>query len=1127
MGGWEMKWFRKIMCVLLAVALLSPVTLVSAEVVWADEITDRQGDVEDDLGNPVSGHEDIDIVRVRVAEEVDDLNVTLTLADAYNTTAIYNVDLEVDGSDIYRFEWTSWAGFKATDPSGGHFVQLQGGLSSNGKELYWVVWKSDIPAQTALNIYCATSIAYLPGAGYVTDTAVPEIPPVETDIVPKSISIVVDFVTVSRMRITMSAVYEGENATSMRTLFDIDADGKVSASEVTTYMVTVNGPLDTVDSEVNITLDGAEPMSVEMSFSETGAEGDVNRAEQFKITFLEIIQFPEPDNEGTHTYGFEGAEEFVGGDEPWDNEFVGGDEPWDNEFIGDDPWDDKVGLFFAFNAPDGWQFNTNNWPAGLGDFLNPEGTAIEMDGMEVRRSYNSTFGSLDTIVIDAIEVDVVPKSLEFAVLMEDIHIMRYTISADYEGESAAFMRGLLDANADGTVTATEVSDYLDEINGPLAVVDTEVNITLDDMMPKSVEMSFSVEGAEGDVSGGQTIRIIFMETITFPIPAPKYTHTYGFEGAEEFVGGDEPWENEFVGGDEPWENEFVGGDEPWENRVNTTFQLVVPERYEFNTANWPSGLINFVDSTGSKIEMDGPQVRSSYNSTFGSLDALLIDDHVLDIFPKSIYIVIDFEKKHVIRYSMSADYEGESAAFMRGLLDEDADGTVTAAEVSDYLDEINGPLAVIDTEVNITFDDMEPSNVAMGFSVEGAGGDVSSGQTVKIIFEEIITFPLPTPKDTHTYTFVGSEEFVGGDEPWENEYIGGDEPWENEFIGGDEPWENRINTTFQAVAPDGWQLNSLGWPLGLEDYVNPMYTIIEMDGPQFRQSYNSTFGSLEFLMIDLGHVDFIPEDISVLVDYEKVNLRNTTVTVVYAGDDATRIRLMFDVDSDGNVNESEVGSYINAVNDFLDRGTIEVKSTLDDKNPSSVEMEFDLDGADGPVTSINKITFTMVQTVNFPEPEDKGSHVYGFEEAVGGDEPWDNEFIGDDPWDDEFIGDDPWDNVFVGGVDPWDGEFVGGDEPWDNKLNVEFRVEAPEGWKFKKKDWPAGLEDFLGSDDTKLSMDPLQTRASYSTTMGKLESLTIEEQTADDGDDGPGFGFVLVVVAVASAALVARRRRWR
>ncbi|MCK5251422.1 MAG: hypothetical protein KAQ96_00675, partial [Thermoplasmata archaeon] len=261
------------------------------------------------------------------------------------------------------------------------------------------------------------------------------------DVVPTSNSIIVDFETPTHMVVTMSAVYEGEDASAMRTLFDIDADGNIIASEVTAYMDTVNGPLDPVDRNVGITLDGNGPMSVEMSFGVEGAEGTVNSAEPFKITFLESIQFPEPASKTTHTYGFEGAEEFVGGDEPWDDEFVGGDEPWDNEFIGDDPWDNRVDFQFNFVAPEGWEFDQTDWPSGLSDYVGLDGSSIEMDGPEARGHYNTTFGSLDSLVIGT-GVDIVQTSITIEVDFERVDLLRITMTGVFDGGSADAMRML-------------------------------------------------------------------------------------------------------------------------------------------------------------------------------------------------------------------------------------------------------------------------------------------------------------------------------------------------------------------------------------------------------------------------------------------------------------------------------------------------------------------------------------------------------------------------------------------------------------------------------------------------------------------------------------------------------------
>ncbi len=121
--------------------------------------------------------------------------------------------------------------------------------------------------------------------------------------------------------------------------------------------------------------------------------------EELKVSFVETVMFPSAGTKGTHTYGFEGAEEFVGGDEPWDDEFVGGDEPWDNEFIGEDPWDNRIDIVFSMSCPDGWTFKAGKWPSGMNDLLNQQGTVVGMDDAAVRRSYNSTVGGLDSIQI--------------------------------------------------------------------------------------------------------------------------------------------------------------------------------------------------------------------------------------------------------------------------------------------------------------------------------------------------------------------------------------------------------------------------------------------------------------------------------------------------------------------------------------------------------------------------------------------------------------------------------------------------------------------------------------------------------------------------------------------------------
>jgi hypothetical protein len=614
----------------------------------------------------------------------------------------------------------------------------------------------------------------------------------------------------------------------------------------------VNRPLDPVDGKVNITLDGTEPMFVEMSFSVEGAEGIVNSAEPFTITFLEKIQFHEPDSAATPTYAFDGSTEFVGGDEPWENEFIGGDEPWENEFIGDDPWDNRVDMKFEVFAPPDWEFDTTDWPSGLGNFVNQEGNELRMEGAEVRDEFNSTFGQLDTLVIKEVEeeVDIVPKSISIVAELERVNLMTLNITGVYVGENAHAMREMMNYFLDETITQDEVDTYVSYINGPLEVVDTDVNITLDGMEPSDVMMSFGVEGAVGPANSPEELKITFLETVLFPEVDTSMTHTYGFDEAEEFVGGDEPWDNEFVGGDEPWDDEFVGGDEPWDNRVDMQFSFIAPEDWEFDQTNWPSGLSDYLGLDARSIEMDGLEVRSNYNTTFGALDALVIGMGPA-IVQSSIIIEVDISAEERMLLTITGTFEGTSAFAMRMLFDSNYDGTVSASEVSDYLTDVNAPLDVIDTNVPITLDGRGPESVEMSFSVEGAEGEIESTEPFKIVFIQTLRFTLPedSVRKTHTYDFTGAEEWVGGDEPWDDEFVGGDEPWDDEFVGGDEPWDNRVDVQFSIRCPDGWTFKSGDWPETMKDFLNKDGTEINLDDAAVKGSYNSTIGSQDTLVI--------------------------------------------------------------------------------------------------------------------------------------------------------------------------------------------------------------------------------------------------------------------------------------
>ncbi len=267
----------------------------------------------------------------------------------------------------------------------------------------------------------------------------------------------------------------------------------------------------------------------------------------------------------------------------------------------------------------------------------------------------------------------------------------------------------------------------------------------------------------------------------------------------------------------------------------------------------------------------------------------------------------------------------------------------------------------------------------------------------------------------------------------------------------------------------------------------------------------------------------IPKSIKVKIVYEQLHLRNVTVTVVYDGANASAVRAMLDLDTDGRVSPTEANAYATGVRERIARESTLPTSTLDGKRAIHVSYSFDLQGVQGTVMGTSPVQFTMMQTLEFPSPEARNSHVYYFETAVGGDDPWENEPYGDDPWGDECIGgDDPWENVFFNGLVPWGSEAIGGDEPWDNKVNVVFSLEAPDGWGFVAEGWPSRLAGHLNTRGDALEMDSEAAATSYAATMGRLNMIKLEELSRDVDE---GFMLALGATSVIAMLLVVTRGR--
>ncbi len=396
---------------------------VAGDVDWADEATDPPRDVRDNSGNLATDREDVDILSVRVKPVGTDLNVTLTLAGGYNATAEYAIDLLADETTAYQLAWKTR--FSAAGP-GGLVITVTGYISLDGKTMSWIVAKSSFTATSTFRVQKAEAKLAIPGALMYTDTVEGTPPSPEEVQIPKSIKVRVLFDELHRRNVTVTVTYEGANATAVREKLDLDADGVVSPTEATAYTTTVKQRIAQETSLTNGTLDGKKATQVSYGFELQGAEGNVLGSTPVQFLMMQTLVFAPPETKSIHVYIFDHGEG-VGGDEPWDNEFsrdtpwgdefIGGDEPWENTFIGgedpwgeeavggDEPWDNKVDVIFRVEAPTGWRFVTRDWPSGMSDHVESDGSVLDMDASATHSSYATTMGKLNKLTLEEVKED--------------------------------------------------------------------------------------------------------------------------------------------------------------------------------------------------------------------------------------------------------------------------------------------------------------------------------------------------------------------------------------------------------------------------------------------------------------------------------------------------------------------------------------------------------------------------------------------------------------------------------------------------------------------------------------------------------------------------------------------------
>lgn len=370
-----MRNMIRILWIGLVLGLFIFVGTVAAEVVWTDEVTDAADDVEDDADNPLSGRPEADILSVTMADEGDFFNLTLELAGAYDSSGgMYTIYMEGDGGDSYQFSRVMYVGFMGTGPDQSS-ISVDGHYSEDDKMLSWVVAKADIDATNKFEIdfASATSTTGESAFDYAGTGAGPS-----GDFDPSKITMVIEFTKLHVMKMTATMLFEGQGAASLRDWLDADDDGTITAAEITDFEDMMTD--DDSETEFNMTLDGKDPTGVVGEVAVEGAEGATQPTKATTIVFTQTVTFPKPDDADTHTYA-------------WPDD--------DDGFLGDvGDFDENADITFKIICTDDWKFKSGDWPEGLKDYIEEDGTEIVMSASEYKNNYESTIGQLNDIVVE-------------------------------------------------------------------------------------------------------------------------------------------------------------------------------------------------------------------------------------------------------------------------------------------------------------------------------------------------------------------------------------------------------------------------------------------------------------------------------------------------------------------------------------------------------------------------------------------------------------------------------------------------------------------------------------------------------------------------------------------------------
>lgn len=380
MFGWMvlMSNLRYILLIGLMLGLVAFIGQAAGEVDWTDEVTDPGGDVTDQAMNHVE-FPSADIRSVSITEQGENINVTMALEAGYNSSCTYMVSVSRDGTeDIFAFSTEASNEFMVVDPSG-ISVNVSGYYSADGKRISWVVAKGDMMATVNLYIeYASSLLADYIGGVFVQDHAGLDRIPVNSP-VPDSMVIVLSMPKMNVLQMKITMVLKGEDARLYRGLMDLDQDGTISQGEVESFLKPDEEP---DPSEANVTLDGTEAVDLASTVSVDGGKGPVDSTADLQITMKMSVTFPKVEDKDTHVVAFI--------ENPFGEDFIGGDEPWENEFD----------MTMKMEAPDGWEFKSGTLPAKMKDYMNKDDDEINMGTADIKKDWNNTFRDLDGFTIE-------------------------------------------------------------------------------------------------------------------------------------------------------------------------------------------------------------------------------------------------------------------------------------------------------------------------------------------------------------------------------------------------------------------------------------------------------------------------------------------------------------------------------------------------------------------------------------------------------------------------------------------------------------------------------------------------------------------------------------------------------